>query len=193
MVDWKKITRQHKVHTDLRRGWLVSYLVIFCVPLAAYLLISAVTLGIIRNQTYDLNEQALHVISVAVDHQVQSVEEMATEISANTILNEILSMEQETAQHEWRLYELQNELISMVSRNSMIEQIYIYFYDGNYLLSDTTKAKPDEIRKGRCKMPTMSHHLHRMKEYELLRSSVNTRTPFSFPRHSIKELRFHSP
>ena len=102
MVDWKKITRQHKVHTDLRRGWLVSYLVIFCVPLAAYLLISAVTLGIIRNQTYDLNEQALHVISVAVDHQVQSVEEMATEISANTILNEILSMEQETAQHEWQ-------------------------------------------------------------------------------------------
>lgn len=64
---------------------------------------------------------------------MQSVEEMATEISANTILNEILSMEQETAQHEWRLYELQNELISMVSRNSMIEQIYIYFYDGNYL------------------------------------------------------------
>ncbi|HIR34820.1 MAG TPA: helix-turn-helix domain-containing protein [Candidatus Faecimorpha stercoravium] len=150
MVDWKKITRQHKVHTDLRRGWLISYLVIFCVPLAAYLLISSVTLGIIRNQTYDLNEQALHVISVAVDHQVQSVEEMATEISANTILNEILSMEQETAQHEWRLYELQNELISMVSRNSMIEQIYIYFYDGNYLLSDTTKAKPAYFYENQC-------------------------------------------
>ena len=53
--------------------------------------------------------------------------------------------------------------------------------------------KPDEIRKGRCKMPTMSHHLHRMKEYDLLWSSVNTRTPFLFPRHSIKALRFHSP
>ena len=45
----------------------------------------------------------------------------------------------------------------------------------------------------RCKMPTMSYHLHRMKEYDLLRSSVNTRTPFSFPRHSIRALRFHSP
>ena len=42
-------------------------------------------------------------------------------------------------------------------------------------------------------MSTMSHHLRRMKEYSLLRSSVNIRTPFSFPRHSIRALRFHSP
>ena len=31
-----------------------------------------------------------------------------------------------------------------------------------------------------------SHHLYRMKEYDLLRSSVNARTPFSFPGHSVK-------
>ena len=42
-------------------------------------------------------------------------------------------------------------------------------------------------------MSTMSHHLRRMKEYSLLRSSVNIRTPFSFPRHFIRALRFHSP
>ena len=31
-----------------------------------------------------------------------------------------------------------------------------------------------------------SHHWYRMKEYDLLRSSVNARTPFSFPGHSVK-------
>ena len=31
-----------------------------------------------------------------------------------------------------------------------------------------------------------SHHLYRMQEYDLLRSSVNARTPFSFPGRSIK-------
>ena len=39
---------------------------------------------------------------------------------------------------------------------------------------------------GNCKIPALSHHWYRMKEYDLLRSSVNARAPFSFPGHSIK-------
>ena len=117
---------------------------------------------------------------------MQSVEEMATEISANTILNEILSMEQETAQHEWRLYELQNELISMVSRNSMIEQIYIYFYDGNYLLSDTTKAKPAYFYENQCSGLVMNEkewenilRTPHLKEYQIWENGSSRPIPIA--------------
>lgn len=184
MPDWKKITRQHKVHADLRRGWLISYLVIFCVPLAAYLIIASVTLGIIRGQTYDLNEQALNVISVAVDHQVQSVEEIATEIAANTTLNEALQQESRGASFEWKLYRLKNELISMVSRNSMIEQIYIYFYEGNYILSDETKASPVYFYENQCKQLAMNEkewenvlRTPHLKEYQVWESSGSRSVP----------------
>ncbi|MBQ7915178.1 MAG: cache domain-containing protein, partial [Firmicutes bacterium] len=142
--------------SDIRRGWLLSYMVIFCLPLIAYLLMSFITLGIIRRQTYDLNERALDVTAVAMDHQVQSIDAVATELVANTILGELLAREIEGSEKEYKLYELKKELASMVSQNAMIEQIYIYMYDGDYIISDTTKASLSIFFENECSELLMS-------------------------------------
>lgn len=135
---------------DMRRRWLFSYLVIFCLPLIAYLFMSFMTLSIIRRQTYDLNKQALNITSVAIDKQVESIETIATEIMANQTLKELIAVDFKTGEREYRLFQLKGDLEAIVSQNSLIESAYIYMYGGDYIISNRTKARLSYFFENEC-------------------------------------------
>lgn len=156
MMRKEKRSGSNGFRTGICRQWLFSYLVIFCLPLAAYLLISFFTLGIIRKQTHDLNERALNMTMLAVDQQVEAIEAIATEIVSSRLLGELMSMDSNSGEKEYRLLQLKNELATMVSRNSLIEKIYIYMYDEDYIISDETKAKLAYYYENECSELSMS-------------------------------------
>lgn len=132
------------IKNDMRKGWLISYLAVFCVPLFAYILMSCAVMGIIREQTYTLNQNTLNIAASAIDYQVQSAEMTAAEIIANEKLASLIKAQQDTSPAaEYKIVEIQNTLRMAVSRNGIIDAIYVYMNEGDYVLSNTTKAKPE--------------------------------------------------
>lgn len=151
MSEWKQKRWFRGLRADLRRGWLVSYLVIFCVPLAAYLLMSSVTLRIIREQTYDLNGQALDIAALATDHQKQSVEMSVAELLVNEKLSTLLRVQTDgSPDTKYKTRQFQQLLEGIVGRNPMIQSIYLYMNEGNYIVSDKTKTKPAYFYESEC-------------------------------------------
>lgn len=136
--------KSRNINSDMRKGWLLSYLAVFCAPLLAYILMSCVVMGIIREQTYDLNKSALNIAASAIDYQVQSAEMTAAEMIANDKLSSLIKAQTDTSPAaQYKVLEVQRALKLAVSRNAVIETIYVYMNEGNYVLSNVTKARPE--------------------------------------------------
>lgn len=140
---WKLV--KDKIHlyrnSEVRGRWLRSYILLFGIPLLTYLILSLVLLRTIRKQAFQSNEQRLNATAAALQFQQQTVERVSTNIVSDDKLASILYTDMDTGNREYTLSEIRSYLADQVAGNELIEHIYVYLFDKNEIISDSTKSR----------------------------------------------------
>ncbi len=128
-------------NSEVRGKWLSSYILIFAIPLLTYLILSIVLLRSIRQQALQVNEQRLNATATALQFQQQTVEKVSTDVISDDKLASVLYTDLDTGNREYTLSQIREYLADQVAGNALIEHIYIYLFDKNEIISDTTKSR----------------------------------------------------
>lgn len=127
-------------------SWLISYIFILIIPLflGAYVYIEAI--GIIRYEIDRAHTSSLKQIKTLVDGRIQDIERIYTEIALNDKVNSIMYLDTEPQPfHRYTMTEILRDFRKFTVSNELIEGIFIYFADSNFIISNNGAYNASDI------------------------------------------------
>lgn len=133
----KSIAKNKRVLSSL----VISYLIIFFLPIAIWLVSLLMYSNIIEEQTDELNRNMLELICEAVDRELDDITLDCMVISSNPTVRRIIATQNiMSARDVLDVRTIINILNSKVAQNEMIDSIFIYFNDSDFVISNETKV-----------------------------------------------------
>lgn len=123
------------------KTYLISYLALLILPILVWLITLFQSTAIIGEQTDQLNKSMLRAIGETADYQAQAIMADALLLASDNQIRALADLDALTqpAAVEACLA-AQQKLSQTIGAHSDIEQIYLYFPDEDYVISQETKA-----------------------------------------------------
>jgi len=121
-------------------SWWASYAVVLIIPLIIGSILYAQSIRIISDEVNRAHDASLDQVRTIIDSNLLEIERVSRELSYNAYLKKLMYSGSDIKPRDYILmYELQKQLITIKNSNDDISGIYIYFKNGDYVLSNTKR------------------------------------------------------
>jgi two-component system response regulator YesN len=121
-------------------SWLASYAVVLFIPLMIGSILYAQSIKTITDEVNRAHDASLDQIKTVIDSDLSQIERISREISLNANLRKIMYLKNDIKPRDYLImYELQKQIIAIKNSNDKINGVYIYFKNGDYVLSNTKR------------------------------------------------------
>lgn len=126
--------------------WVITYLLILMVPLTVYSILAYSMSSSLEKQTDEYLHAKLFQMMQHVDASLTEVDNLFSNIARNS---NILALESKTIQSVpsfyYKLSQTRNDLSSLQTYTKYIEYFYIFFQNGEFVMTPTTYMSPEDL------------------------------------------------
>jgi len=125
---------------------IFSYLIILFLPVAIWIISLLMYSNIIEEQTDELNRNMLALIREAVDRELDDITLDYMVIASNPTVRRIIATQNNMSVRDtFDVRTIINILNSKVAQNDMLDSIFIYFNDSDFVISNETKVSSEHF------------------------------------------------
>jgi YesN/AraC family two-component response regulator len=120
-------------------SWIISYAVIFLIPITVSAIIYAQTGRIVEQEIKQANKALLNQVKFIIDSGLLQTEQLASQISIQADIRRFLQMNRETERaSSFDIYKTKQEINDYRINNDFIKDIYVYSRNLNTVLTPST-------------------------------------------------------
>lgn len=132
----KLFNNRNKVYLS----WLASYAVVLFIPLIIGSMLYIQSIKVISEEVNRAHDASLEQAKTVIDSNLLEIERVSSELAYNTNLKKLMYLSKNFEPGNFLvMHELQRHIITIKNSNSNINGIYIYFKNGDYVLSNTKR------------------------------------------------------
>ncbi|MFD0716043.1 AraC family transcriptional regulator [Paenibacillus sp. GCM10027626] len=136
MVKWRK--------NSILYVWLRSYALVLLIPVVMTGIVYVQTNKVIEDEINSANSSLLRQLQEEIDSQIEHVQRMREAIAFNARVRKLLFVPQEPgADHRLAMVQAFADFRTYSSTNRYIDNFFIYFRNGNFILDDRSYYKPE--------------------------------------------------
>ena len=126
---WKQI-RKHLVHKNtVFFSWVISYLIILCLPFCISSILMHLLIQSVRQETQETYRNELINTQILLDEKLSEMNRLALELSLNKEIDRLVSLSSLSAQEHFSFYTLQQRFQEYSISNHFISSIALYLPD----------------------------------------------------------------
>lgn len=122
-----QLLKTNKIRRTVLVSWFISYLVILIIPVIGNIFTYTQSRRALENEVNETNHLMLSNLQSDVDLVFQETEKIATELSYNSRVNEMMKQTEVTGAVNYLAYEISNDLQSYILSAGENLEIYLYF------------------------------------------------------------------
>lgn len=126
----RKQIREHLVHRNtVLYSWIISYLIILCLPFCISSILMQLLIQSVRQETQEAYRNELLNTQILLDEKLSEMSRMALEFSLNKEVDRLVSLSGLSAQEHYSFYLLQQRFQDYSISNHYISSIALYLPD----------------------------------------------------------------
>ena len=135
-----------KKHMTVFRSWLVSYIIILIIPIITGIFVYTQSLATVKNEVSNVQLSAMTNLKSILDSRFEGFERICGQLSMNQdIKNMMVSYDNIDPNTVIYAYEAQKDLTSYTLSNPLLDNIYIYFNNADFMMSGRNKYNGRDI------------------------------------------------
>lgn len=136
-------TNRKRGKRSLFKKLLLSYALVTLIPVLSSIVIYFESAEIIRNEITGANDIILTQVREALDNNFEDMESLILRIALNSRVNTLMHVEELESNYRYVIYELIEELRSYATLNGFIDDYYIYFEKGDFVVAPSAFYKKE--------------------------------------------------
>jgi len=134
------------IGSKLYLTWLVSYIVIFIVPLLVGVIVYSKAETIILNETLNTNREVIRQVKVSSDFKLKEFDYLSLQIALNQKVVKFLNYDENLDEDQrYTIIQILADFNVYINSNSFVDTFFVYFKNSNCVLSPTAKYDADDI------------------------------------------------
>jgi len=136
MIKWRK--------NSILYVWLRSYALVLLIPVVMMAVVYMQTNKVIEDEINSANSSLLKQLQEEIDSQIEHVQRMREVITFNERVRKLLFAPQElTGDHRLAMVQAFADFRTYSNTNRYIDNFFIYFRNGNFILSGSSYYEPE--------------------------------------------------
>ena len=123
------------------RSFLLSYLLILLIPMAAFLLANNGTINTITQNAADYHLSMLEQARTSLEIQLDDAQRMAMQIAQDSIVNDYLYSLEKGNATPYQIWQVQNQLVEYLATNQYASQLYLCTLKDHNIVSSSLYHK----------------------------------------------------
>ena len=135
------------IRSKVFRSWALSYFFVLLMPLLIGSFVYAKSVDTIKNEVKNVNDMALGQLKSVLDANFVELNRVVGSISLNQDIRTLLSLEKPlTAKNMLTVVNVQKDLAKYLMTDTMIEEIYVYISNHDFIVTSAYKYNSDMIQ-----------------------------------------------